>query len=98
MAAMGAIDIALWDIKGKAYNKPVYELLGGKVRDKVRLYTHLQGVSKEELAEDADDDDKSDTKGSCVGWKRNSSSPSENLRHPIVALTPKLARGTGLSA
>ncbi|MBA32007.1 MAG: galactokinase, partial [Chloroflexi bacterium] len=37
MAAMGAIDIALWDIKGKAYNKPVYELLGGKVRDKVRL-------------------------------------------------------------
>ena len=54
MAAMGAIDIALWDIKGKAYNKPVYELLGGKVRDKVRLYTHLQGVSKEELAEDAE--------------------------------------------
>jgi galactonate dehydratase len=37
MAAIGAIDIALWDIKGKALNKPVYELLGGPVREKVRL-------------------------------------------------------------
>ena len=54
-----------------------------------------------ELAEDADDDgsdDESGTKGSCADWKRNSSSPSESLRPPIVVLTPKLASGTGLSA
>lgn len=35
---ISAIDIALWDIKGKAYGLPVYHLLGGKTRDKVRVY------------------------------------------------------------
>jgi galactonate dehydratase len=39
-AAISAIDIALWDIKGKALNLPVYELLGGRVRDKVVCYPH----------------------------------------------------------
>lgn len=48
MAAISAIDIALWDIKGKALGVPVYELLGGKVRDKVRVYTHVNGKTIEE--------------------------------------------------
>ena len=39
-AAISAIDIALWDIKGKALGVPVYELLGGRVRDKVVCYPH----------------------------------------------------------
>ena len=38
--ALSGIDIALWDIKGKALGLPIYELLGGRVRDDVLLYTH----------------------------------------------------------
>ncbi len=37
-AAIGAIDIALWDIKGKAFGVPVYKLLGGKFRESLRTY------------------------------------------------------------
>lgn len=44
MGAFSAIDTALWDIKGKYYNAPVYELLGGKYREKLRCYaSQLQG-------------------------------------------------------
>jgi galactonate dehydratase len=53
MAAIGALDIALWDIKGKALGKPVYDLLGGPTREKVRLYTHLSGNTLQELCEQA---------------------------------------------
>ena len=53
MSAIGAIDIALWDIKGKALGQPVYSLLGGPTREKVRLYVHVVGDSPVELAEHA---------------------------------------------
>jgi len=39
-AGISAIEQALWDIKGKALNVPVYELLGGKIRDRVRVYAN----------------------------------------------------------
>lgn len=40
---ISAIDIALWDIKGKQLGAPIYQLLGGPVRDSVPLYTHIPG-------------------------------------------------------
>jgi galactonate dehydratase len=46
-AAISAIDIALWDIKGKALNVPIYQLLGGLARDKVVCYPHNVGHSSE---------------------------------------------------
>ena len=42
-SAIAAIDIALWDIKAKALGVPLYDLLGGRVRDKVGCYCHLAG-------------------------------------------------------
>lgn len=51
MSAISAIDIALWDIKGKAYGVPVYELLGGMCRDKVRTYPAVFKFTPEEMAE-----------------------------------------------
>ncbi len=54
MSAISAIEQALWDIKGKALGVPVYELLGGRVRDRVRMYTHLGGGQMESVYETFD--------------------------------------------
>ncbi|MBL8214734.1 MAG: galactonate dehydratase [Bryobacterales bacterium] len=49
MTAMSGIDQSLWDIKGKELGKPVCELLGGPVRDRLRLYDHLGGGKLEDI-------------------------------------------------
>ena len=54
--AMSAIDIALWDIKAKSLNVPVYQLLGGQVRDSIRLYAnhwYFDAWRPEQFAENA---------------------------------------------
>jgi len=51
MGAISAIDIALWDIAGKFFGVPVYQLLGGKCRDKARVYIHVKGETREELVQ-----------------------------------------------
>jgi galactonate dehydratase len=53
LAAMSGIEHTLWDIAGKAVGLPVYKLLGGAVRDKVRVYQGVHGRTPEEAAEQA---------------------------------------------
>ncbi len=53
LAAISAIDIALWDIKGKALAQPVFRLLGGRCRDRVPVYRALEDGPPERMAEEA---------------------------------------------
>lgn len=53
MSAISGIDQALWDIKGKALGVPVYELMGGSCRDKMRAYSWVGGDKPENVAESA---------------------------------------------
>ncbi|MCZ6679319.1 MAG: mandelate racemase/muconate lactonizing enzyme family protein [Candidatus Poribacteria bacterium] len=52
-AAMSAIDVAMWDILGQSVNLPVYQLLGGKCRDKVKVFNNVTGNTLAERGESA---------------------------------------------
>src|ERR1043165_8347903 len=49
MSAISGIDQALWDIKGKHYGAPIYELMGGESRESVRIYSWVNGRNTTEL-------------------------------------------------
>lgn len=51
MGALSAIDLALWDIAGKYFGVPCYQLMGGKTRDKARVYYHVFGQTTDELVQ-----------------------------------------------
>lgn len=53
MSAISGIEQALWDIKGKALGVPVYELMGGAVRDKMRIYAWIGGDNPEDVSQHA---------------------------------------------
>ncbi|MFC7197934.1 galactonate dehydratase [Halospeciosus flavus] len=53
MSAIAGIDQALWDIKGKRFDAPVYELLGGKARERIRVYQWIGGDRPEGVADAA---------------------------------------------
>jgi len=55
MSALSGLDQALWDLKGKQYGAPVYDLLGGKARDRIRLYAHFGGEDPGAIAASAAD-------------------------------------------
>jgi len=54
MSALSGIDQALWDIKGKSLNVPVYELLGGAVRNKMKMYCWVGGDDPQVMLEQVD--------------------------------------------
>ncbi len=45
LSAISGIEQAMWDIKGKYYNCPAYEMLGGACRDRIRMYTHIKAAA-----------------------------------------------------
>jgi galactonate dehydratase len=53
MSAIAGVDQALWDIKGKRFDAPVYELLGGRARDRIRVYQWIGGDRPSEVGEAA---------------------------------------------
>ena len=50
MSAISGIDQALWDIKGKFFNAPIHQLIGGKARDKMRVYSWIGGDRPNDIA------------------------------------------------
>ncbi len=52
-SALSGIEQALWDISGKALGVPAYMLLGGKTRDKIKVYGHIQGSNVEDYSKNA---------------------------------------------
>ena len=90
LSAISGIEQAMWDIKGKYYNCPVYELLGGKTRDRIRMYTHIKraGVAGEFPIEDmlaiADErlaDGYTALKYSIIPPIKHVESPANTLKH-----------------
>jgi galactonate dehydratase len=53
-AALSGIDIALWDLKGKALDAPVYQMLGGKCRTRIRVYQSVDGADTDAVVEAAE--------------------------------------------
>jgi galactonate dehydratase len=74
-SALSGIDMALWDIKGKALGVPVHELLGGPTRNKVRVYAHVRNAAEIR-------------KGLTAGFTVFKTGPAFRRRYPRYIETP----------
>jgi galactonate dehydratase len=74
-SALSGIDMALWDIKGKALGVPVYELLGGPTRKKIRVYAHARSVATLK-------------KGIAAGFTAFKTGPTFRRNYPRYVETP----------
>ncbi len=85
-AAISAIDMALWDIKGKALEQPVHMLLGGRLRDRVACYTGIGGKTPADTARSA-------LEKVAAGWKylRLSVSDRDGVLEPRTAVRDSVA-------
>ncbi len=84
--AISAIDIALWDIKAKALEMPLYKLLGGPVRDKVICYPHTQGDTLADLLENCKSHIEDGWK--FVRWHQPETGPSSVYVNNMNTLEP----------
>ena len=73
-SALAGVDIALWDLAGKALGVPTYRLLGGAARNKVLVYCHVGGHTPEELIENSQ-------RALDAGWRVLRISPADNIAH-----------------
>src|SRR5262249_6800741 len=78
-SALSGIDMALWDIKGKALGVPVYELLGGPTRQKVRVYSHARTPADVK-------------KGIAAGFTAFKTMPTFGRRYPRAIESPSQVR------
>lgn len=80
MSAIAGIDQALWDIKGKRFGAPVYELLGGRARDRIRVYQWIGGDRPSEVGEAA----KEKVAEGFTGLKMNATSELRRVDTPAA--------------
>ncbi|MEE1048848.1 MAG: galactonate dehydratase [Clostridia bacterium] len=108
MSAISGIEQAMWDIKGKYYNCPVYEMLGGKCREKIRMYTHvkLAGVAGEfpisqmlDIAQSRLDEGYTALKYSIIPPIKPIDSPENTKKHVerFAAVREKIGMGVDLA-
>ena len=94
-SAISGIDQALWDIKGKRLGVPVYDLLGGPTRKRVRLYTHVGGATPEAAAEHAQALVARGFTGLKMGVPRAAAADERVLLRTMVARVEAVRRAVG---
>lgn len=80
MSAIAGIDQALWDIKGKQLGAPVYELLGGAARDRIRVYQWIGGDRPSEVADQAENK----VEAGFTALKMNATAEIERVDNPAT--------------